>query len=104
MVIVLISVIIFFKASPLYNATSSFLIVNSCYTSSKTHTEFRKEYFFFPTNTNVYPKIDSWKETHVRFGKPKFALKNEHNISKLELCVTVLAVGIADFVLRELGI
>ncbi|KAM9320270.1 uncharacterized protein PAF06_004771 [Gastrophryne carolinensis] len=49
---------------------------------------------------------NSSNQTHIGFlfGKAKLAPKPEHTIPRLELCGTVLAVEIADFIMRELDI
>lgn len=87
--------------------------VPQCYTPASLVTSQRKEIHIFSDASTeaiaavAYLKvIDSCNETHVGFlfGKAKLAPRPEHTIPRLELCGTVLAVEIADFIQRELDI
>ncbi|XP_069830268.1 uncharacterized protein [Dendropsophus ebraccatus] len=84
-----------------------------CYTSASLSTSQRKELHIFSDASTeaiaavAYLKVkDSSNRTHIGFlfGKAKLAPKPEHTIPRLELCGTILAVEIADFILRELDI
>lgn len=81
--------------------------VPRCYTQASLVTSQRKEIHIFSDASTeaiaavAYLKvIDYCNETHVGFlfGKPKLAPRPEHTIPRLELCGTVLAVEIADFI------
>ncbi|XP_073471088.1 uncharacterized protein [Aquarana catesbeiana] len=87
--------------------------VPSCYTSALLATSQRKELRIFSDASTeaiaavAYLKVRvSSNQAHIGFlfGKAKLAPKPDHTIPRLELCGTVLAVEIADFILRELDI
>lgn len=84
-----------------------------CYTSATLATSQRRElHIFSDACTKAIAAVthlkvrDSSNQAHIGFlfGKAKLAPKPEHTIPRLELCGTVLAVEIADFILRELDI
>ncbi|XP_044160410.1 uncharacterized protein LOC122945403 [Bufo gargarizans] len=84
-----------------------------CYVKTSLSSSIKKElHVFSDASTEAIAAVAYLKVTepnnqnHVGFvfGKAKLAPKPDHTIPRLELCGTVLAVEIADFIQQELGV